>query len=81
MADQKTIRCTAPVARETPNDPHLFAALADMLMRSARIEADKACEGRSYTVDRVRFVITDGGPSFIRNLLDAELEITITAFD
>lgn len=78
MFEQKTIRYAAPVARETLNDPHLFAVLTDMLMRGARIEADKACEGRSYTVDRVRMSIRDNGPSFIRNLFDAELEILIT---
>lgn len=79
--EQKAIRYTASVNRETPNDAHLFARLADLLMGGARIEADKACEGRPYTVDRVRLVIRDDGPSFVRNMFDAELEILVTPID
>ena len=86
MSEQKIVGYRAPIAIGVLDDPKAFGAIAAHLLTGARIEADKACEGRTYTIDRMRITIgkyeqpfyNEGDPDFIHNMLTAMLELRIT---
>jgi len=71
----KTVTLTAPVRREMLNDTSAVPMLIGRMMVAAQAELLKAFEGRPYLTVNIRFVIGDNGPSFIRGLSDAELEV------
>lgn len=52
--------------------------LAEALMAQARAVVGRACEGRSYHIERVSLVDSDSNPSWTRNLFDLQAEVTFT---
>ncbi len=76
MPEQRITTLKAPIRPEILEDPYETGVFIANLMRGAREGLDTICEGRAYTIEKVKLVIADGGPSFIRDLFDAEIQVT-----
>lgn len=81
MSEQRTVGFRAPVQQAVLDDPRTLAMLMDRLVQGAHIELNKVFEGRNYSTREVRLVVSGGGPSFIRDLFDAEIRITVELAD
>lgn len=65
------------VARAVLTDPDVYALAAKQIMMSMESDIQLRAEGRRYTVTRSKIVIGDSLDTFIRNMLEAEMQITV----
>jgi len=76
---KQTVAFTAPIRCEMLDYPSIVGVLVAQLMTGARIELDRAYDGRTYRIEKVRLVIGSDGTSvesLTRDLIDAQIQIT-----
>ena len=66
------------VASSVLTDAKLYALAAEQIMVLMESDIKLRAEGRRYIVTASKFAIGDSLDTFIRNLLEAEMRLTVT---